>query len=134
MFYRTLLRALAAGTLACALCASALAQETVKIGMILPMTGPFASTGRQIEVNARLYMAQHGTTVAGKKVELIVKDDAGVADNTKRLAQELVVNDKVAFLAGFGPEPLALGTPPLATETKVAKAVLAAPQCVINDR
>ena len=73
----------------------ALAQQSVKIGLILPMTGPFASTGRQIEAAAKLYMQQNGDTVAGKKIELIVKDDTGVADVTKRLAQELIVNDKV---------------------------------------
>jgi len=134
MLYRILLRALAAGALIGALCGSALGQETVKIGMILPMTGPFASTGRQIEVNARLYMAQHGTTVAGKKIELIVKDDAGVADNTKRLAQELIVNDKVAFLAGFGLTPLALATAPLATEAKVPMVVMAAATSIITDK
>ena len=81
---------------------AALAEDKFKIGLILPMTGPFASTGKQIEAAARLYMAQNGDTVAGKKVELIVKDDTSAPDVTKRLAQELVVNDKVSVLAGFG--------------------------------
>ena len=76
--------------------------NSFKIGLILPMTGQQASTGRQIEAAARLYMAQNGDTVAGKKIELIVKDDTTVPDMTKRLAQELVVNDKVNVLAGFG--------------------------------
>jgi len=134
MNYRTLFRTLVAGTLAFALCGAALAQETVKIGMILPLTGPFASTGRQVEANAKLYMAQHGATVAGKKIELIVKDDAGVPDNTKRIAQELLVNDKVAFLAGFGLTPLALATAPLATEAKVPMVVMAAATSVITER
>lgn len=79
---------------------SALAQ--VKIGLILPMTGPQSSTGKQISAAAKLYMQQHGDTVAGKKIELIIKDDGAVPDNTKRIAQELIVNDKVSFLAGFG--------------------------------
>ena len=103
-----------------------LAQESVKIGMILPMTGPFASTGRQIEAAAKLWMQQNGTAVAGKKIELIVKDDAGTPDTTKRLAQELLVNDKVAFLAGFGLTPLALSTAPLATQANVPMIVMAA--------
>ena len=89
--------------------------DTFKIGLILPMTGPFASTGKQIEAAARLYMAQNGSTVAGKKVELIVKDDTSAPDVTKRIAQELVVNDKVSVLAGFGLTPLALATAPIAT-------------------
>ncbi|MBX6317967.1 ABC transporter substrate-binding protein [Pigmentiphaga sp.] len=110
------------------------AQDVVKIGLILPMTGPFASTGRQVEAAARLYMAQHGTTVAGKKIELIVKDDTNVADMTKRLAQELVVNDKVAVLAGFGLTPLALSTAPIATQAKVPMVVMAAATAMITEQ
>lgn len=106
--------------------ASSYAQQTVKIGLILPMSGPFASTGRQIEGMAKLYMAQHGDTVAGKKIELIVKDDTGVADVTKRIAQELVVNEKVGVLAGFGLTPLALATAPIATQAKIPTVVMAA--------
>jgi branched-chain amino acid transport system substrate-binding protein len=111
-----------------------LAQDAVKIGLILPMTGPFASTGRQIEAAAKLYMTQSGTTAGGKKVELIVKDDTGVADVTKRLAQELVVNDKVAILAGFGLTPTALATAPIATEAKVPMVVMAAGTSIITER
>src|SRR5688500_6916101 len=107
---RTFLGAVA---LTLALSGAALAQETVKIGLILPMTGPFASTGRQIEAAVKLYMQQQGDTVAGKKIQLIVKDDTGVADVTKRLAQELIVNDKISVMAGFGLTPLALATAPL---------------------
>ena len=102
------------------------AQESFKIGLILPMTGPFASTGKQIEAAARLYMAQNGTTVAGKKIELILKDDTAAPDVTKRLAQELVVNDKVNVLAGFGLTPLALSTAPIATQSKTPLVVMAA--------
>ncbi len=105
----------------------ALAQSnTFKIGLILPMTGPFASTGKQIEAAARLYMAQNGDTVAGQKVELIVKDDTSAPDVTKRIAQELVVNDKVNVLAGFGLTPLALATAPIATQSKTPMVVMAA--------
>ncbi|MBS0520162.1 MAG: ABC transporter substrate-binding protein [Proteobacteria bacterium] len=104
----------------------AAAQETVKIGLILPMTGQQASTGKQIDAAVKLYQAQHGTTVAGKKVEVILKDDTSVPDVTKRLAQELVVNDKVAFLAGFGITPSALATAPIATQAKVPEIVMAA--------
>ena len=110
------------------------AQETVKIGLILPMTGPFASTGRQIQAAARLYIAEHGTTVGGKKIELIVKDDASVADTTKRLAQELVVNDKVSILAGFGLTPLALATAPIATQAKIPMIVMAAATAMITEQ
>jgi branched-chain amino acid transport system substrate-binding protein len=97
-----------------------------KIGLILPMTGQQASTGRQVEAAARLYMAQNGDTVAGRKVELIVKDDTSIPDVTKRLAQELVVNDKVNVLAGFGITPSALATAPIATQSKTPQVVMAA--------
>ena len=97
-----------------------------KIGLIIPLTGPQASTGKQIEAAARLYMAQNGDTVAGKKIELIVKDDAATPDVTKRLAQELVVNEKVNVIAGFGVTPAALAAAPIATQSKTPEIVMAA--------
>jgi len=112
----------------------AAAQGTVKIGFILPMTGPQQSTGKQISAAVRLYMQQHGDSVAGKKIQLIVKDDAAVADNTKRIAQELIVNDKVNFLAGFGITPTALAVAPLATKAKVPEIVTAAGTSIITER
>ncbi|WP_395712310.1 ABC transporter substrate-binding protein [Reyranella sp.] len=108
------------------LSSAALAQDTVKIGLILPMTGQQASTGKQIDGAVKLYQAVNGTTVAGKKVEVILKDDTGVADIAKRLAQELVVNDKVSILAGFGLTPIALAVAPIATQAKVPEVVMAA--------
>src|SRR5688572_30579839 len=120
--------ALAAGT------SFAAAQDnTFKIGLLLPMTGPFASTGKQIEAAAKLYMKQNGDTVAGKKVVLIVKDDTGTPDVTKRLAQELVVNEKVNVLAGFGLTPLALATAPIATQSKTPLVVMAAATSSITE-
>jgi branched-chain amino acid transport system substrate-binding protein len=113
--------------------AGARAQETVKIGLILPMTGPFTSTGRQIEAAVRLYMQQKGDTVAGKKIQLIVRDDTGVADVTRRIAQELIVNDKVTVTAGFGLTPLALATAPLSTQAKVPQVIMAAATSTIPD-
>jgi len=104
-----------------------LAQDNVfKIGLILPMTGQQATTGRQIEAAARLYMQQHGDTVAGKKVQLIVKDDTSLPDMTRRLAQELIVNEKVNVIAGMGITPSALAVAPLATQSKTPLVVMAA--------
>jgi branched-chain amino acid transport system substrate-binding protein len=98
----------------------------IKIGLILPMTGQQASTGRQIDAAVKLWMAQNGSKVAGRTVEVILKDDGAVPDTTKRLAQELIVNDKVAVLAGFGITPTALATAPLATQSKTPLVVMAA--------
>lgn len=126
MHKRTLLRA----TACAALLASgglAFAQGApLKIGLILPMTGQQATTGRQIEAAARLWIAQNGDTVAGRKVELIVKDDTSLPDMTRRLAQELLVNDKVDVLAGMGITPSALAVAPLATQAKTPLVVMAA--------
>ncbi len=112
---------------------TALAEDSVKVGVILPMTGPSASTGRQIEAAIKLWMAQSGGKAGGKKVEVIIKDDAGVADTTRRLAQELVVNDKVVALAGFGLTPLALATAPIATQSKTPMVVMAAATSMITE-
>ena len=123
---RTFLTASALAALAL-MATSAMAQDnTFKIGLVLPMTGQQATTGRQIEAAARLYMAQNGDTVAGKKVQLIVKDDTSLPDTTRRLAQELVVNEKVNVLAGFGLTPSALATAPIATQSKTPMVVMAA--------
>ena len=88
------------------LAAPAAAQDTIKIGVILPYSGQFADAGDQMDNGIKLYMKQHGDTVAGKKIEFIRKDVGGTApDVAKRLAQELVVRDKVDILAGFALTP-----------------------------
>jgi branched-chain amino acid transport system substrate-binding protein len=110
------------------------AQGAVKIGALLPMTGPSQSVGAQITAAIRLYMAQHGDVVAGKKIQVIVKDDGAVADTTKRLAQELIVNEKVNFVAGFGVTPTAFAVAPLATEAKIPQIVMAAGTSSITER
>ena len=108
--------------------------QDVKIGLILPMTGQQQSTGKQELAAIKLYMTQHGDMVAGKKVELIIRDDASVPDNTRRIAQELIVNDKVTFLAGFGITPAALAVAPLATENKLPQIVTAAGTSIITEK
>jgi branched-chain amino acid transport system substrate-binding protein len=126
MFKRQLIKAVTLAATAFAATQTIADGNTFKIGLILPMTGQQASTGRQIEAAAKLYMAQNGDTVAGKKIQLIIKDDTTIPDVTKRLAQELVVNDKVDVLAGFGITPSALATAPIATQSKTPMVVMAA--------
>jgi len=126
MIRRQILKGAAGLALTALGAAPAFAQQVVKVGVILPMTGPFASTGRQVEAGARLWMAQNGDTVAGKKIEIIVRDDTGSADQTKRIATEMVVNDKVAVIAGFGLTPLALSVGPVATQAKIPAVIMAA--------
>ena len=81
---------------------SANAEQTVKIGLIMAYSGQFADTAAQMDNAIKLYIKQHGDTVAGKKIEIIRKDSGGPnPDVAKRLAQELVVRDHVDILAGF---------------------------------
>jgi branched-chain amino acid transport system substrate-binding protein len=132
---RRFLSALAATAVGASAPRLAWAADPLKIGLILPLTGPFASTGRQIEAACRLYIARNGDTVAGRKVELIVKDDTGLApETTKRIAQDLVVQEKVNILAGFGLTPLALAAAPVATEAKVPMIVMGAATSIIPTR
>ncbi|HZP19048.1 MAG TPA: ABC transporter substrate-binding protein [Bauldia sp.] len=126
--------AAAAAAIAALLSGSAMAEDTVKVGLIASMTGPFAPNGKQMELGARLYMQEHGDTVAGKKIELIVKDDASVPDNSKRLAQELVVNDGVKFLMGMNLTPIALAVAPVATQAKVPLIVTLAGTSIITEK
>ncbi len=107
--------------------------EPVKVGVILPMTGQQASTGRQIAAAVKLWVAQNGDMAGGRKVEVIIKDDGSVPDATRRLAQELVVNDKVVALAGFGITPSAMATAPIATQSKTPMVVMAAATSSITE-
>ena len=106
----------------------------VTVGLILPMTGPAASTGKQERAGAELYMHEHGDTVAGKKIQLIVRDDTGAPEVTKRLAEELITNDHAKALMGFGLTPLALAVAPIATEAKVPEIVTAAATAMITEK
>jgi branched-chain amino acid transport system substrate-binding protein len=135
MTTKRLLLKLSLGLVAAACGATAMAADTgpIKIGLILPMTGQSASTGRQIEAAVKLWVAQNGDKVAGRKVEIILKDDGAVPDATKRIAQELIVNDKVAVIAGFGITPTALATAPLATQSKTPLVVMAAATSSITE-
>jgi len=107
--------------------------DPVKVGLILPMTGQQASTGRQIAAAVKLWVAQNGDKAGGRKVEVIIKDDGSVPDATRRLAQELVVNDKVVALAGFGITPSAMATAPIATQSKTPMVVMAAATSSITE-
>jgi branched-chain amino acid transport system substrate-binding protein len=114
--------------------ASAAAQGTVKIGLIVPLTGPFSAIGQEIQFGARVFVQHNGAMVAGKTIELIIRDDGGLPDNTKRIAQELVVNDKVSVLTGLGMTPPALTLAPLATEARIPLVVMGAGSSIITTK
>jgi len=110
------------------------AQQPVKIGLVMTYTGQFTDPAAQMENGIRLYMKQHGDTVAGRKIELVRKDSAGAPDAAKRLAQELIVNDKVDMLAGFVLTPEALAVADLSAEAKKFMVVMNAATSIVTTR
>jgi branched-chain amino acid transport system substrate-binding protein len=123
-----------AGTWGLVVTLNAQTQDTVKIGFSVPMTGASAENGKQMIAAAKFFVEQNGSTVAGRKVELVIRDDGGIADQAKRIAQDLVVNSKVAVLAGYNPTPSALAVAPIATEAKVPQIVMGASTSIITER
>jgi branched-chain amino acid transport system substrate-binding protein len=111
------------------------AEDTIKIGVISSYSGQFADTGTQIDNGIKLYMKQHGDTVAGKKIEIIRKDTGGPnPDVAKRLAQELVVRDNADILAGFTLTPEALGAAGVSAEAKKFMVVMNAATSVVTEK
>jgi branched-chain amino acid transport system substrate-binding protein len=111
------------------------AKTTIKIGMIASFSGPFADVGKQLLGGIKAYMKQHGDTVAGAKIELVTRDTTGPAPEiAKRLAQELVLQEKVDFLVGFGLTPEALAAAPVATESRTPMVIMNAATSIITTK
>ena len=114
---------------------SARAQDTIKVGLIMTLSGQFADAGIQMQNGVKTYMQQFGDTVGGRKIELIVKDSGGMApDVAKRLAQELVVRDKVDILAGFVLTPNALAASDVSAEAKKFMVIMNAATSIITTK
>jgi branched-chain amino acid transport system substrate-binding protein len=117
------------------LATAAKAQDTIKIGLIMPYSGQFADTAVQMDNGIKLYVQRHGATVAGKKIEFIRKDTGGVApDVAKRLAQELVVRDGVDILAGFVLTPNALAAADVSASAKKLMVIMNAATSIITTK
>jgi branched-chain amino acid transport system substrate-binding protein len=99
------------------------AQNVVRVGMIMPLTGTLADAGKQVVAGARLYMSRHGDNAAGTRIELLVRDDTSSFDVGKRLIQEAIVNDKVNIIAGGTTGDLFAGAP-IITEAKVPTVIM----------
>jgi branched-chain amino acid transport system substrate-binding protein len=124
-----------AGFAAALLPASASAQQPVRIGLIMPYSGQFADAAAQMDNAIKLYMKQHGDTVAGRKIEIIRKDTGGIApDVAKRLAQELVVRDNVDILAGFALTPNAMAAADVSEQAKKFMVVMNAATSIITTK
>jgi branched-chain amino acid transport system substrate-binding protein len=132
---RTVLKGIAATAAGSVMARPAIAVDTpLKLGMSLPMTGAgFAAVGRQLKAAIALYTQQHGDTVAGRKIEITMRDDGGVADTARRIIQEMIVNDKVDIL-GIGITPTALAVAPLVTEAKKATLVMSSGAAVTTTK
>ncbi len=113
---------------------AASAQQAVKVGLIMTYTGQFADAAAQMDNGIKLFMKQHGDTVAGKTIEIIRKDDAGAPDAAKRLAQDLIVNDNVDILAGFVITPEALTVADLSAQAKKFMVVMNAATSIITTK
>ena len=114
---------------------AALAQGTVKIGVVAEFSGPFADYGAQIVGGMKAYLKLNGEVYAGKKIEIVIRDTTGAApDIAKRLAQELITRDQVDILAGFGLTPNALAVAPLSAEAKKPMVIMNAATSVITTR
>lgn len=100
------------------------ADEVFKVGVMMPFTGYFADSSGQIDRGIRVFMDEHGDTVAGRKIEIIRRDNGGSVPNGRRIAQELVVREKVDALAGFLLTPVALAAADIATQAKVPMIVM----------
>ena len=121
---RAVLKGLAASSLLHGYSRFAKAQEVLKIGVCIPMTGAgFNAVGRQLASAIRLYVEQQGDVVAGRKIEIIIRDDGGIADNARRIVQEMIVHDRVALIA-IGITPTSLAIAPLITEVRTTTVVL----------
>ncbi len=117
------------------LAGAAQAGDTIKVGILAEMTGTFSDFGQHIVNGAKAYMLVHGDTVGGKKIVLIVRDTTGPApDVAKRLAQELIVNDEVDFIAGFGLTPNALAVAPIVTEARKPTIIMNAATSIITTK
>jgi branched-chain amino acid transport system substrate-binding protein len=130
---RSLAAVLAA--LSCSIATAALAQQPLKIGMIMPYSGQFADAATQMDNAVKLYVTEHGDTVAGRKLEFIRRDTGGVApDVAKRHAQELVVRDHVDILAGFVLTPNAMAAADVSVEAKKFMVVMNAATAIITTK
>lgn len=109
-------------------------QAPIKIGFSVPLTGPFAANGKQMMAGLQYFLQENGTSVAGKKIEVVIRDDGSVPDQAKRIAQELIVNEKVSILAGFNLTPVALAVAPLSAQAKIPMIVMASGTSSVTER
>ena len=109
--------------------------NTVKIGVITSLSGPAAESGAQMKAGIDTWLRVHGASVAGKRIEVVYKDDTGPQPEiAKRLATELVTRDRVDVLAGFVFTPNAMAAAGIADQGKKPMVVMNAAASAITAR
>ena len=106
----------------------AAAQEALRIGLIAPMTGPFAQVGADMTNGFKMYLDEVGGNFAGAKVNLIIEDSQGKPDTAVTKAKKLILEDHVQLLIGgvLAPEGYALAPVSTAEKTVYIASVPAA--------
>ncbi len=114
-------RLVAAGALGLALCHPAFAQQTIKIGSILSITGPASFLGEPEDKTLRMYVDKINSTggVAGKKIELVIYDDGGDANKARTFATRLIEDDKVVAVVGGSTTGTTMAMIPVFEEAQV---------------
>lgn len=112
----------------------AAAESTLKVGLVLPMSGSLAGVGRQIDNAVRLYLEQNGGTIEGTRIKVLLRDDEGNPDRTREAVRSLIEESKVDVLAGFGTSPAAAVAAPFATNAKIPQVVMGAQTSLVTTR
>ena len=95
------------------------AQETIRMGIVGPMTGNNAVMGTHWRQGIEAYLVQHGDVAGGRKIEIVYRDTGGDPAKAKQLVQELVVRDKASFVGGFGLSPEAAASASIINQAKI---------------
>jgi branched-chain amino acid transport system substrate-binding protein len=104
---------------------SAAHADTIKVGVVGPFSGPFALQGKNFKAGIDAYMAVNGTTVGDDTIEVIYRDlPAPDPAQSKALAQELVVKERVQYLTGFYFTPDAMAVTPILKQANVPLVIM----------
>ena len=94
--------------------------ETVKVGLIVPFSGEYAQWGVETKGGVEVYQQLHGKTVNGNQIEVVMRDEGGINPaRSKQLSSELILRDRVQFLAGYVFSPDALAVADVISQAKV---------------
>ena len=101
--------------------AAAVAQDTIKIGFPMPLSGPASVYGVPITKGAEMAVQEINASggILGKKVELLTRDSKASADEAVRLARELIIKNGVDFLSGTLTSAEAPAVSTIAKENKI---------------